>query len=421
MVDEARFRDDLRAVFDAALSAADAGRAAAAHVPPPPKGRTLIAGAGKASAAMAAVLEEAWDGPLEGLIVTQEGVPAALKTLRLVEASHPLPGLEAQAAAAETLVRAGMLGADDLMIVLLSGGGSALWPAPRRPLTLDGKRAVTQALLASGAPIGAFNAVRKHLSRIKGGWLARVAGPCPILALAVSDVPGDDPAVIASGPVSPDPTTREEVLELLRRHRVAAPDEVWAVLRDPACETPKPGEACFDRVDYRIVLRPADMLAAAAAEAERRGYEPVLLSDALEGEAREVGAAHAALAKEALAKGRPAALISGGELTVTITGRGQGGPNREYALSLAMALQGAEGIAALAADTDGIDGSPDAAGAVILPSTLARARQKHVDPARHLSANDSGGFFRAIGDLIITGPTSTNVNDARIILTVPSV
>lgn len=419
MVDEARFREDLRAIFDAALGAADAGRAVAAHFPKAPKGRTLVAGAGKASAAMAAALETVWPGELEGLVVAQEGVGASLSRIRLIEASHPLPGLEAQAAAAESLVRAGMLTADDLLLVLLSGGGSALWPAPRRPLSLESKRKVTQALLASGAPIAEFNAVRKHLSRIKGGWLARVAGPCPIVALAVSDVPGDDPAIIASGPVSPDPTTREESLDILQRRGIEADEEVLAVLNDPACETPKPGDPCFARVDYRVVLKPADMLAEAAREAARRGYEPVLLGDALEGEAREVGHSHAALALEAR-KGHPVALISGGELTVTIKGRGTGGPNREYALALAMALRDAEGIAALAADSDGIDGSSNAAGAVIVPSTLTRARQKRLDPASHLAANDSGGFFAGLGDAIITGPTSTNVNDVRVMLIAPT-
>lgn len=419
MTDEARFRHDLRAILNAALDAADPGRAMAAHIPTSPKGRTLIVGAGKASVAMAAALERGFAGPVEGLIVTPEHTGASLTHLRLIEASHPLPGLEAQAAAAETLVRAGMLTAADRMIVLLSGGGSALWPAPRRPLTLDAKRDVTRALLASGAPIAGFNAVRKHLSRIKGGWLARVCGPCEILALAISDVPGDDPAIIASGPVSPDPTTRSEALGVLAQYGIEAGPDVMAVLNDPACETPKPGDLCFERVDYRIVLRPADMLAETARQASALGYEPVLLGDALEGEAREVGAAHAALALSSR-RDHPVALISGGELTVTIAGRGEGGPNREYALALAMALNGADGIAAMAADTDGIDGSADGAGALVLPSTLPRARAARLDAAGHLAANDSGGFFKGLGDAIITGPTGTNVNDVRVILIQPS-
>ncbi|MCC6917674.1 MAG: DUF4147 domain-containing protein [Alphaproteobacteria bacterium] len=420
MADEGLLRQALGRIWAAALGAADAGARVGAHLPPLPKGRLFVCGAGKAAAAMAEAVEAQWAGPLEGLVVTQAGGPAAALTrIRPIAASHPLPGLEAQAAAAETLVRAAMLTADDRMLVLLSGGGSALWPAPRRPLTLEGKRAVTQALLRSGAPIDEINTVRKHLSRIKGGRLAQAAGPCPILALGVSDVPGDDPAVIASGPVTPDPSTRAEAEAILARRKVALTDAVRAVLADPASETPKPGDPCFARVDYRIVLRPADALAAAAEAAQRLGYAPVVLGDALEGEARTVAAAHAALARAAQQAGRRTALISGGELTVTMTGHGTGGPNREYALALALALEGAPGIAALAADSDGLDGSPDAAGAMVLPSTLERGRVKHLDAKRSLDANDSGGYFGALGDAVVTGPTRTNVNDVRVILIDP--
>jgi len=409
-------RDVLRAVMNAALAAADARAAVAAHLPPRPKGRVLVAGAGKASAAMAAALEAAWDGPLEGLIVTQRGNGRPLERVRLVEASHPLPGLEAQAAAAETLVRASMLGPDDLMMVLLSGGGSALWPAPRRPLDLEAKRAITVQLLRSGAPIAEVNAIRKHLSRIKGGRLAKAAGPCTIVALAVSDVPGDDPGLIASGPVSPDPVTNAEALAMLHRRGIRVDETLTAVLADPASETPKPGDPCFDRVDFRIVLRPAAMLEAAARAAEAAGYRAVVLGDALEGEAREVGAAHAALALQVQAEGGRVALISGGELTVTMAGNGRGGPNREYALGLALSLKGAARISALAIDTDGADGGPDAAGAMIDETTLARARAVRADALAALNANDSGSFFDAIGDTIVTGPTGTNVNDLRLIL-----
>lgn len=409
-------RDVLRAVMNAALAAADARAAVAAHLPPRPKGRVLVAGAGKASAAMAAALEAAWDGPLEGLIVTQRGNGRPLERVRLVEASHPLPGLEAQAAAAETLVRASMLGPDDLMMVLLSGGGSALWPAPRRPLDLEAKRAITVQLLRSGAPIAEVNAIRKHLSRIKGGRLAKAAGPCTIVALAVSDVPGDDPGLIASGPVSPDPITNAEALAMLHRRGIRVDETLTAVLADPASETPKPGDPCFDRVDFRIVLRPAAILEAAARAAEAAGYRAVVLGDALEGEAREVGAAHAALALQVQAEGGRVALISGGELTVTMAGNGRGGPNREYALGLALSLKGAARISALAIDTDGADGGPDAAGAMIDETTLARARAVRADALAALNANDSGSFFDAIGDTIVTGPTGTNVNDLRLIL-----
>lgn len=423
MPDEAVLRQELRAILDQALTAADAGRAVLHHLPPHPKGRLFVAGAGKASGAMADALDAAWAGPIEGLVVVPSGYGAPrLGQLRVIEATHPLPGLEAQAVAAETLVRAGLLQPDDLMLVLLSGGGSALWPAPRKPLTLEGKRDVTRALLASGAPISEINIVRKHLSRIKGGRLAQ-ACPCPILALAVSDVPGDDPAVIASGPVTADASTREEARAILERRGIAMTDALHAVLDDPGSETPKPGDSCFDRVEYQVILRPADALNAAAAEAQRLGYRPVTLGDAVEGEAREVGAAHAAEALALQARGERVALISGGELTVTMNaagkGLGHGGPNREYALSLAMALGGVTGIAALAADSDGIDGSPDAAGAFVTASTLKRARAMGLDDAGSLSANDSGTFFTALDDAIVTGPTATNVNDVRVILIHP--
>lgn len=403
------------AIMAAALKAADAGAAVARALPTRPGGRVLVVGAGKASAAMASAVGAAWSGALEGLIVTQQGYGRALERLRLVEASHPLPGLEAQAAAAETLVRASMLGEGDTMLVLLSGGGSALWPAPRRPLDLDAKREITRALLRSGAPISEINAVRKHMSRIKGGRLAKAAGPCRILALAVSDVPGDDAGLIASGPLSPDPVTSAEVRAMLERRGIGIDARLSAVLDDPASETPKPGDPCFDKVDFRIVLRPRDMLEAAAAEARRLGYAPVILGDSIEGEARDVGAAHAGLALARRGPGR-AALISGGELTVTMTGEGRGGPNREYALGAMLALNGAEGISAFAIDSDGMDGAPDAAGAQIDPASLARARSKRLDGAAALASNDSGAFFDALSDAIVTGPTGTNVNDLRVIL-----
>ncbi len=408
-------------IWQAALRTADAGPRVAAALPPRPKGRVLVAGAGKAAVAMAAAVEANINKPIEGLVVAQSGGSGpALSQIRLIEASHPLPGLEAQAAAAETLVRAAMLGPDDLLLVLLSGGGSALWPAPRRPLTLDGKRAVTTALLRSGAPIGEINAVRKHLSRIKGGRLAQACGPCPIVALAVSDVPGDDPATIASGPVSPDPTTREAALAILKRYGVDIGDTLRAVLDHPASETPKPGDSCFERVAYQIVLRPADALTAAAGRARTLGYEPIMLGDALEGEARAIAARHAAQALALQREGRRAALISGGELTVTMTGHGKGGPNREYALALALGLDGAEGIAGFAADSDGIDGTSDAAGAMVFPSTLPRGRDQARDAKASLDANDSGGYFEVLGDAIVTGPTGTNVNDVRVILIEPA-
>jgi len=419
MTDEDAIRRALRRILDAALAAADAGRALLPALPERPKGRLVVAGAGKAAAAMAAALEQAWDGPLEGHVVTQAGYGRTLARLRLTEASHPLPGLEAQAAAAETLLRASLMGPDDLLLVLLSGGGSALWPAPRRPLTLEMKRSVTAALLLSGAPIAEINVVRKHLSRIKGGRLAKSAGAGAIVACSVSDVPGDDPSLIASGPVSPDPSTLEEARAILRARGVPLTDALAAVLDDPASESPKPGDPCFARVDYRIVLTPQDALAAAAAASAALGYEPILLGADLEGEARQVGAAHAVLARDAARAGRRTALISGGELTVTVRGAGIGGPNREYALGLALALDGAAGIAAIAADSDGQDGAPGAAGAIVLPGTLERARALGLDPAAALAANDTGRFFSRLGDEIVTGPTGTNVNDVRVIVIRP--
>ncbi len=406
----------LRGVMDAALAASDAGAATRPHLPARPDGHVLVVGAGKASAAMAAAVEAAWDGPLEGLVVAPHGYGRTLERLRLVEASHPLPGLEAQAAAAETLVRASMLGPDDLLLVLLSGGGSALWPAPRRPLDIEAKRALTRALLRSGAPIGEINAIRKHLSRIKGGRLARAAGPCPIVALAVSDVPGDDPGLIASGPVSPDPVTTDAVRKMLARRGIAVDGALAAVLDDAASETPKPGDPCFDRVDFRIVLKPADMLAAAAKAANGAGYRPFNLGGDVEGEARHMARTHAALVREMRARGKKVAILSGGELTVTMSGDGRGGPNREYLMALALELDGMAGVSALAIDTDGVDGTPDGAGAMIDPTTLERARTLGLDPAALLSANDSGGFFGALRDTIVTGPTGTNVNDLRVIL-----
>ena len=417
--DDAEFGRELGAVLDAALKAADAGAAVRPHLPPRPTGRLLVVGAGKAAGAMAAAVEAAWDGPLEGVLVVQRDYGRPVQRLRLIEATHPLPGLEAQAGAAEALLRAAMLGPDDMMLVLLSGGGSALWPAPPLGLPMEAKRGLTRALLRSGAPIAEINAVRKHLSRIKGGKLARAAGPCPILALSISDVPGDDPAIIASGPVSPDPTTLEDARAILARRAVEAPPEILAALRDPANETPKPGDPCFARVDYRIVLRPAHALAAAAETAARLGYEPIMLGDAVEGEAREVAAEHARLARAMKAAGRRVALISGGELTVTMRGDGEGGPSREYALGLALALAGEPGVAGLAADTDGLDGSPGAAGAIALPSTLARAAALGLDGAAALAANASGLFFRELRNEIVTGPTATNVNDVRVILVQP--
>ena len=320
----------------------------------------------------------------------------------------------------QALALADAAGKDDLVLVLLSGGASANWIAPAPGLTLDEKQAVTRALLRSGAAIGEMNAVRKHLSRIKGGRLVRRAFPAQVTTLAISDVPGDDPAVIGSGPTVPDPTTLADAREIVRKFHLDLPVAVRRALDDPANETPKPGDRVFAGSDYRIVARPADALRAAQSRAGEAGYECIMLGDRLEGEAREVAADHAKLARDLSAQGRRAAILSGGELTVTLRGEGRGGPNQEYALALAVHLDGAPGISALAADTDGTDGGSgrpdDPAGAFVDPTTVARARAAGLDPAAFLADNDSTGFFNGIGDLFTPGPTYTNVTDFRAIV-----
>jgi glycerate 2-kinase len=326
-------------------------------------------------------------------------------------------------ASARALELAASAGADDLVLVLLSGGGSANWVAPAGNLTLIEKQAITKALLRSGAVIGEVNTVRKRLSRIKGGRLARAAAPAALLTLAISDVPGDDPSAIASGPTVPDPTTMAEARAIIARYKIALPDSARALLDDAASETPKPDDPVFANNHFRVIARPQDAMLAAAAAARDAGYELVELGPDIEGEARDVAAAQARLALELKAAGRRVAIISGGELTVTMRGHGRGGPNQEYALALATALNGAAGITALAGDTDGTDGgggaATDPAGALVDPSTLARASQLGLDPAAYLADNDSTGFFERLGDLLSPGPTLTNVNDCRIILIDP--
>jgi glycerate 2-kinase len=331
-----------------------------------------------------------------------------------------MPDRQGVEATERTLALAGEATADDLVLVLLSGGGSANWIAPAGQLTLEEKKGITRALLRSGANIGEINTVRKHLSRIKGGRLAAVAAPAPVLTLAISDVPFDDPAVIASGPTVPDPSTLADARAIVARRKVPLPASAAALLDSPASETPKPGNPVFSATEFRIVARPADAVAAAAQGAIKAGYEPLVLGADLEGEAREVAAAHAEMAKDARASGRRVAIVSGGELTVTMRGQGRGGPNQEYALALAVALDGGPGIAALAADTDGTDGgagsADDPAGAYVDGSTAARAQELGLDPAAFLADNDSTGFFERLGGLLRPGPTFTNVNDFRAIL-----
>jgi hydroxypyruvate reductase len=404
-------------ILDAAIGAADAQHCVPPHLPPPPKGRTVVVGAGKATAAMAAVVEARWPGPLSGLVVTRYGHGAPCTRIEVVEAAHPVPDEKGREAAGRILAAVQGLGADDLVLCLVSGGGSALLTLPAPGIKLAEKQAINRALLRSGAPIGEINTVRKHLSAIKGGRLALAAHPARVVSLLVSDVPGDDPATIASGPTIADPTTSAQALAVLEKYAIAIPSSVRARLASGTDETPKPGDARLAHARAIVVATPARSLAAAAEAARALGYVPRVLGDRLEGEAREVALHHAQIARAARAEGGAHAIISGGELTVTIAGEGgRGGPNAEYMLAMAVALDGLEGVDALACDTDGIDGSEDNAGAVIAPDTLARGRALGLDAQGRLAAHDSYGYFEALDDLVVTGPTRTNVNDLRVIL-----
>ena len=411
----------LRALFDRAVEVADPMRSLALHLPPKPKGRVLVIGAGKASARMAEAVEAAW-GPCEGLVITRYGYGRPCRGIKIVEAAHPVPDLAGQVATARMLNLVQSLGAQDFVLTLISGGASALLVAPVDGVTLAEKQAVTAALLASGAPIAAINTVRKHLSRVKGGQLAAAAHPAQMLCLMISDVPGDDPACIGSGPTVGDASTPADARAVLDRWHVAVPDSVSSALGGRSGVI-APGDARLSLVENRIYAAPAQSLAAAADAATKAGYDVRFLGDALEGESRTVAAAQAALARQifgALSTGdRPVLLLSGGELTVTRRGNGNGGPNAEFCLALAVALQGAPGIHAIACDTDGVDGAAEVAGAVIGPETLVKAQFHGVDPAAALASNDAHTFFAAIGDQVITGPTLTNVNDFRAILILP--
>ncbi len=405
----------LRSLFDAAVAAAAPGRVLPRYLPPQPVGRTAVIGFGKAAAAMAAAVEAHWPAPLEGFAVTRYGHGVPCRTVDVVEAGHPVPDTAAVAAADRALALAGSLGADDFLLCLASGGGSALLAKPAPGIGLDQKQDVTRSLLASGAAIAEINCVRKHLSAIKGGRLAAAAAPAPVVTLAISDVPGDDPATIASGPTVADPTDAADALAILAHHRIRPGGAVEAVLASPAAETP----GTLANARFEIAACAADALAAAARAAEQAGIAATILGDDLEGEAAELGAAHAALAREAArATGAPRILLSGGETAVTLPrpGCGRGGRNTEYLLALANGLGGAPGIWAIACDTDGIDGTEDNAGAVISPDSLARAADAGIDARAALAAHDSYGFFAALGDLVVTGPTRTNVNDFRAIL-----
>lgn len=416
------------AMLDAAISAAQAETCLPPHLPEPPEGgRLILLAAGKAAGAMMQVAERHYRedrglGPdrLAGLAVTRHGYAKPCGSLRIVEAGHPVPDQAGVDATLETLALAEETTADDLVVVLLSGGGSANWIAPARGLTLADKQALTTALLRSGATIGEINCVRKHLSRIKGGRLARAVAPARLVTLAVSDVPGDDPDVIASGPTVPDPTTLADARAVCERRLETVPEHIREALNDPANESPKPDDAAFAGTRYELVARPQASLDAAAAIARAAGYEVMMLGDSLEGEARELAQEHARMAREYADAGRRVVLLSGGEATVTIRGDGEGGPNQEYALALAIALDGHPAITAIAADTDGTDGGrgrdDDPAGALVTPQTLVRANAMGLDAAVFLRRNDSTGFFRAIDGLLTPGPSFTNVNDFRCVI-----
>ena len=419
-------RELLESLFRAAVGAAHPSGCLPPNLPePPPHGRLIVLAAGKGAGSLTEVAEQHYlaripEERLDGIAVTRHGYGRPTRRIAMVEAGHPVPDEAGLKGTERALAFADAAGADDLVLVLLSGGASANWIAPATGISFADKQATTRALLRSGANIGEINCVRKHLSRIKGGRLARLAHPARVVTLAISDVPGDDPAVIGSGPTVPDPTMLADARAIVGQYRLDLPEPVTRALNDPGNELPKPGDRIFADTSYRIVARPADALAAAQARVRDAGYECVVLGDRLQGEAREVAAAHARLARDFAAAHRRMAILSGGELTVTLKGGGRGGPNQEYALALAIHLAGAKGIAALAADTDGTDGGrgrpDDPAGAFIDDTTLARAKTAGLDPAAFLADNDSTGFFDGIGDLFTPGPTFTNVTDFRAIV-----
>jgi glycerate-2-kinase len=420
--DDASARAALRRMFDAAVRSADPRAMLASRLPDRPAGRVVVVGAGKSAAVMAAALEAAWpEVPMTGLVVTRYGHAVPTAGIEVVEASHPVPDAAGESAAARILALVQGLTADDLVLALISGGGSALMPLAAPGLTLADKQAVNRALLACGATINEMNVVRRHLSAIKGGRLAAAAHPARMVTLAISDVPGDDPAAIASGPTVPDPSSFADARAIVARYGIALPDVVRAHLEAAAEETPKPSDPRLARAEYRMIATPLMSLEAAAAEARALGLTPIILGDALEGEAREAGTLLAGIARSVAAHGRPiaspAVLLSGGETTVTLGGaKGAGGRNGECLLGLAAALAGHPGIWALMADTDGIDGSEENAGAVATPDTLARSHAAGTDPLAALSAHRSHDVFKTLGDLVVTGPTLTNVNDFRAIL-----
>ena len=407
-------------LFEAAIASAQPARVMARHLPEPPRGRTLVIGAGKASAEMARALEEHWPGELSGLVVTRYGHAAPTRSIEIVEASHPVPDEAGERAARRMLDLVRGLTPDDLVIGLISGGGSALLALPAEGLTLADKQEINRALLRSGADIGEMNIVRRHLSAIKGGRLAAACHPARVVTLAISDVPGDDPAVIASGPTVPDPTTCADALAILARYAVEIPAAARKILESGRGETVKPGDPRLAGSEFRLVATPQMALEAAAAVAREAGIAAYILGDAIEGEARDVGKVLAGIALQVARHGqpcpKPCLLLSGGETTVTIRGDGRGGRNVEFLLGLGQALSGHPGIHALAGDTDGVDGAEEVAGAYLGPDSIARALGQGIRIADSLARNDGHGFFEPLGDQVVTGPTLTNVNDFRAIL-----
>ncbi|MGX9574538.1 MULTISPECIES: glycerate kinase [Mesorhizobium] len=410
----------LTAIFNAAVAAADPQRTIRDHLPARPKGRTIVVGAGKGSAQMAAAFEKVWDGPIEGLVVTRYGYAAACQRIEIIEAAHPVPDVAGLEASRRLLEKVQGLTADDLVVALISGGGSALLPAPAEGLTLADEIAVNEALLASGAPIAAMNTIRKHVSIIKGGRLAAAAYPAKVMSLVVSDIPGDNPALVASGPTVPDSGSRQEALASIAAYGMKLPAAVMAHINSPAADAPRADDSRFSRNEVHLIASAGVSLEAAAAEARRHGIEAVILSDSIEGEAREVGGVHAAIAREVATRNRPfrkpVLVLSGGETTVTLRAKGKGGRNSEFLLAFAIGISGMDGIHALAADTDGIDGSEDNAGAFADGSTVSRMRATGVDAKAMLAGNNAWTAFNVVGDLFMPGPTGTNVNDLRAIL-----
>ncbi|HEY0845697.1 MAG TPA: glycerate kinase [Noviherbaspirillum sp.] len=408
-------------MYSAAVSAVSAEKCLPDFLPrPAPGGRTIVIGAGKGAAAMAKTVEQHWPGDIEGLVVTRYGHGADCRRIEVVEAAHPVPDEAGRRAAGRMMEMVRNLNENDLVLCLISGGGSALLALPDEGITLEQKQAINKALLKSGATISEMNCVRKHFSAIKGGRLALACAPARVVTLLISDVPGDDPGIIASGPTLPDPTTCADALAILRKYAIEVPPALERHLTSGAGETPKPGDVRFARNAHHVIANAQQALQAAAEVARAAGVTPHILSDDIEGEARDVGLVHAAIARQIASHGQPFAppcvLISGGETTVTVRGNGRGGRNAEFLLSLAVALQDAPGIHAIACDTDGIDGSEDNAGAIWQPEMMARAASLGLRPRAMLDNNDGYGFFSALGALVVTGPTRTNVNDFRAIL-----